>query len=165
MDRAYLLQTKRPSIQEMGVSLFRRIIFEDTQLQKKILDGTCDIITSDRAGQADGETLCRNAMLMFHDLTVYTHVIEPRLLHLAQTYVMEWADNAVGSMSLAEYVTGSVQLMDNELKRCETVGLDLSTRRELLTLLEHQLIQRRQEKLRTLTSNSTDMDYVTNCFQ
>jgi cullin-4 len=134
----------------MGVSLFRRIIFEDSQLQVKILDGMCDIVTSDRAGQAEGETLCRNAISMFHELSVYTHVIEPRLLHLAQTYVMEWADNAVKSMTLAEYVNGSVTLMDSELKRCETVGLDLSTRRELLTLLEHQLIQRRQEKLRTL---------------
>jgi cullin-4 len=147
MDRAYLLQTKRPSIQEMGVSLFRTIIFEDSQLQKKILDGTCDIISSDRAGQVHDESLCKHAIAMFHDLTVYTHVVEPRLLHLAQTYVMDWAENAVKSTSLAEYVNGSVDLMDRELKRCETVGLDLSTRRELLTLLEHQLIQRQQEKL------------------
>jgi cullin-4 len=84
---------------------------------------------------------------MFHDLTVYTHVIEPRLLHLAQMYVMEWAENAVRSTSLAEYINGSVELMDRELRRCEIVGLDLSTRRELLTLLEHQLIQRQQAKL------------------
>jgi cullin-4 len=147
MDRAYLLQTKRPSIQEMGVSLFRTIIFEDSQLQKKILDGTCDIISADRAGQVHDESLCKRAMAMFHDLAVYTHVIEPRLLHLAQTYVMEWAGNAVKSTGLAEYVNGSVELMDRELRRCETVGLDLSTRRELLTLLEHQLIQRQQDKL------------------
>jgi cullin-4 len=132
----------------MGVSLFRKIIFEDKGLQKKILDGTCDIISFDRAGQPQHDSLCKSAVSMFHELGVYTKVIEPRLLHLAQTYVMEWADNAVTNMTLAEYVNGSVELMDSELKRCEVVGLDLSTRRELLTLLEHQLIQRRQEKLR-----------------
>ncbi|KAF2425729.1 Cullin-domain-containing protein [Tothia fuscella] len=147
MDRAYLLQTKRPSIQEMGVALFRSIIFEDKKLQHKILEGICEIVTADRSGTGTDIPLCKEAIAMFHDLTVYANVVEPRLLHMSQTFVKGWADHAVNNMGLAEYVNASVELMDTEFKRCEVVGLDLSTRRALLTLLEHQLIQRQQDTL------------------
>jgi cullin-4 len=152
MDRAYLLRMKRPSIQEMGVSLFRTIIFEDQRLQPKILDGISSLIASDRSGTFQDLSLCKAAVAMFHDLTVYTHVIEPRLLHRSQTFIMEWAENAVQSMNLAEYVNACVELMEKEISRCEAVGLDLSTRRALLALLEHQLIQRQQKKLCKLAS-------------
>jgi cullin-4 len=144
MDRAYLLQTKRPSIQEMGISIFRTAIFEEKLLQKKIIDGFCDLIGLDRAGQLSGQTLSQNAATLFHDLGVYTNTVEPRLLQVAQDYIMNWADAAAKSMPLADYARSSMNLMESELKRCETLGLDLSTRRDLEALLEHQLVQRQQ---------------------
>jgi cullin-4 len=144
MDRAYLLQAKRPSIQEMGVSLFRSIVFEGKQLQPKILDGVCKLIEADRTGEGQDQSLCKDAITMFHELTVYTNVVEPRILLQSQNFVLEWTEKAVSQMSLADYVNASVELMDKEFNRCEAIGLDLSTRRALLTLLEHQLIQRQQ---------------------
>jgi cullin 4 len=147
MDRAYLLQTKRLSIQDMGISIFRDVIVDDRQLQKKIIDGICDLITSHRIGQLYTQALSKDAISLFHDLAVYTTVIEPELLKLAQDFIMKWADDTVKNTSLADYVRSSVELMDSELKRCEDLELDLSTRRDLLALLEHQLVQRQQSKL------------------
>jgi hypothetical protein len=144
MDRAYLLQAKRPSIQEMGISIFRRAIFEDKQLQKKTIDGFCDLIGSDRAGQLTTQTLSKDAVNLFHDLAVYINFVEPRLLKLAQDFVMQWADNAAETMTLADYARSSMELMESELKRCKTLGFDVSTRRDLEALLEHQLVQRQQ---------------------
>jgi cullin 4 len=147
MDRAYLLQAKRPSIQELGIIIFRHAVFEDEQLQPKIIDGFCNLITSDRAGRLYGQALSKNAVTLFHDLAVYINIVEPRLLRLAQDYIMDWADNAAKTMTLADYAHLSMDLMDSELNRCKILGLDLSTRRDLETLLEHQLIQRQQNIL------------------
>ncbi|QDS77252.1 hypothetical protein FKW77_003518 [Venturia effusa] len=147
MDRAYLLQAKKPSIQEMGVSIFRNAIFEDQRIQQKILDGFCDLLRTDRAGQLASQVLSQNAVALFHVLGVYINIVEPRLLRLAQDYIMEWTDKAVKTMSLAEYASSSMALMETELNRCKTLGLDLSTRRDLEIMLEHQIVERRQDTL------------------
>lgn len=129
------------------------MIFEQKQIQKKTIDGICDLIMSDRVGQLSTQSLSKDAISLTHDLAVYTNIIEPRLLKLAQDYIVTWAEDAVKSMDLADYVRSSVELMNTELKRCESLGLDLSTRRDLLALLEHHLIQRHQSKLCKLESS------------
>lgn len=147
MDRAYLLQAKLPSIQEMGIAMFRKAVFDDKQLQPKIVEGFCDLIGSDRAGELASQSLSKDAVTLFHDLAVYINIIEPRLLRLAQDYIIDWTGKAVKEMTLADYALSSVQLMESELNRCKVLGLDLSTRRDLETLLEHQIVQRQQDTL------------------
>ncbi|KAE9994625.1 hypothetical protein EG327_006768 [Venturia inaequalis] len=152
MDRAYLLQAKRASIQEMGVTIFRNAVFEDQRIQQKTLEGFCDLLQADRASQLASQVLSKNAVTLFHVLGVYVNVVEPRLLRLAQDYIMDWTEKAVKTMTLAEYARSSMELMESELNRCKTLGLDLSTRRDLEILLEHQIVERRQETLLNSTS-------------
>lgn len=147
MDRAYLLQAKRPSIQEMGVTIFRTAIFEDQQIQEKTLEGFCNLLQTDRAGQLASQVLSQNAVALFHVLAVYIKVVEPRILRLAQDYIMEWTEKAVKTMTLADYARSSMALMESELNRCKTLGLDLSTRRDLEIMLEYQIVERRQDTL------------------
>ena len=148
MDRAYLLPSKKPSIHEQSISLFRDIAFNDKQLQPKILGGICDFITADRNGDSTDQELAQRAIRMFNTLGVYTHIIEPRLLKESQTFAREWADQSVKSKDLATYVRDAVQLMDDEVARCDVLGLEVkSTKRDLLALLEHHLIERQQDFL------------------
>ncbi|KAF2104039.1 cullin-4B [Rhizodiscina lignyota] len=147
LDRAYLLQSSKPSLQDMAVALFRSTIFEDSQLNARIIGGACDVVAADRAGASLDLSIFRDAINMFHELGTYTKEFEPRLLEASQTYIVTWAERVVAEESLAEYVRMAQQLIQNELKRCEMFNLDTSTRRELLTLLETHLIQKRQERL------------------
>lgn len=131
----------------MGVAIFRNAVFEDQQIQQKTLEGFCDLLQTDRAGQLPSQVLSQNAVTLFHVLGVYLNIVEPRLLKLAQDYIMEWTETAVKAMTLADYARSSMALMESELNRCRTLGLDLSTRRDLEILLEHQIVERRQETL------------------
>jgi cullin-4 len=169
MDRAYLLRNKKPSIPEMGISLFRDIIFNDKQLQPKIVGGVCDFFTADRnSNGSSDQQLAQEAVKMFQKLGVYTHVIEPRLLKESQTFIREWAERAVAQKDLATYMRDAVQLMELETRRCDVIGIDVkSTKRDLLALLEHHLIERQQEylcmyDLFSIASHATDVCIVNN---
>lgn len=131
----------------MGVTIFRHAVFENHQIQQKALDGFCDLLEIDRAGKSPSQVLSQHAVALFHVLAVYVNTVEPRLLKLAQDYIMKWTDEAVKTMTLADYARSSMELMESELNRCKILGLDLSTRRDLEILLEHQIVERRQETL------------------
>ena len=148
MDRAYLLPAKKPSIHELAVSLFRDIIFSDKHLQPRVVGGMCDFVTADREGDSSDRDLAQRAIRMFNTLGVYTHVIEPRLLRESQTFAREWADRSVKTKDLATYVRDAVELMETEVARCDVLGLEVkSTKRDLLALLEHHLVERQQNFL------------------
>jgi cullin-4 len=159
MDRAYLLPAKKPCIHDMSVSLFRHIIFNDRQLQPKIVSGVCDFVTADRSGDSSDQQLARQAVSMFNALGVYTQVIEPRLLKESQTFAREWADKSVKQKDLATYLKDAVVLMDTEVTRCDILGLEVkSTKRDLLALLEHHLIERQQGYLLDTTAIAQLLD-------
>lgn len=87
---------------------------------------------------------------MFNDMQVYTKHFEPRMLELSQEYVMKWADAESEEKSLPEYVRGARALMDREMHRADMYMLPNSTKRDLLTLLEDQLISRKVARLSEL---------------
>ncbi|KAI9879867.1 MAG: hypothetical protein M1830_006719 [Pleopsidium flavum] len=147
MDRSYLLHSiANPSIDEMGLHQFRSCIFSDLILKPKILQGACDLVTSDRKYNESmvDHSLLRQAINVFHALTVYTKDFEPILLGESQEYFISWADQESSTRGLASYVEECHKLIDRETSRCDLFGLDSSTRRELLTKLEELLIKRKE---------------------
>ncbi|TIA66937.1 Cullin-domain-containing protein [Aureobasidium pullulans] len=125
MDRSYLLQTSRGSLQDVTIKIFRDNIFEDPSLKLAIIDGACDLISADRAGQELEPSHLSQAITMFHDLATYSTSFEPRMLASAQRYVVEWANEKSAEKPLPEYVNEAVTFMTKEIERCELfVGLD-----------------------------------------
>ncbi|KAF1971004.1 Cullin-domain-containing protein [Bimuria novae-zelandiae CBS 107.79] len=146
LDRSYLLP-KQESLRDITVKLFRSIIFEHAKLNLRIVDGACDLIAIDRAGEDLDREMFSKAVAMFHEMQVYTQHFEPRMLEFSQTYVKESADKQSAEQSLPEYVKSAQSLMKSEIARVEVFRLDGSTKRDLLTLLEDHLISRKQTKL------------------
>ncbi|KAG9700490.1 Cullin-domain-containing protein, partial [Aureobasidium melanogenum] len=147
MDRSYLLQTSRGSLQDVTIKIFRDNIFEDATLKPGIIDGACDLISADRDGKDLERSRLRQAISMFHDLTTYSTSFEPRMLAFAQQYVVRWADEKSAEQPLPEYVNNAVNFMTKEIDRCEFFGLDQSTRRDLLALLEEHIIENKVDYL------------------
>lgn len=69
------------------------------------------------------------------------------MLELSQTYIAEWAEKESLEKSLADYVASARKLMSGEMARVDMFGLDSTTRRDLLTLLEDHLIQKKETRL------------------
>ena len=147
MDRSYLLQSSKTSLHEIFIQLFRDNIFNNPVLKPKIVDGACDLITTDRTDKGLDHSMLRQAIAMFHDLATYSNSFEPRLLALSQTYVRDLADKESSEKNVPEYVKAAVSFMTKEVERCEVFGLDATTRRDLLTLLEEYLVQQKTDYL------------------
>jgi cullin-4 len=146
LDRSYLLP-KQESLRDITVKLFRSIIFDHPKLNPRIVDGACDLIAIDRAGQDLDRNTFSSAVDMFHDLQVYTQHFEPRMLEFSQTFVKEWADRESAEQTLPAYVKSAQSLMKSEIARVEVFRLDGSTKRDLLTLLEDHIISRKETRL------------------
>lgn len=150
LDRSYLLHTaSKPSIEEMGTIEFRNHIFMGEQLRPRILQGACDLVGSDRQSDQDAhsETVFREAIKMFHALTVYTKFFEPRLMVDSEQYYLSWAHDSVATSDLIGYVEDCDSLMVRELSRCDAYGLDQTTKKGLETYLEDILVDQRQTRL------------------
>lgn len=162
MDRSYLLQSSKSSLHDVTIKIFRDAIFEDQKLKPRIVDGACDMISADRSGKDLDRSLLRHAVTMFHEIATYTNAFEPRMLGFAQQYVVDWADQLSAEKALPEYVNEAVNFMTKEIERCDLFGLDQSTRRDLLALLEDHIIERKLDFL-TNQDNVVDLldDYAT----
>lgn len=147
MDRSYLLQSSKTSLNDVCVQIFRDQIFNNQILQPKIIDGACDLIAADRMAQDLDRAVLRQAISMFHDLAVYGSKFEPRILAVTQTYVVELGDRLTAEKILPDYVATVVDFMSKEVERCEVFGLDATTRKELLYLLEEHLVAQKVDYL------------------
>lgn len=159
MDRSYLLHsTSQPSIEEMGKLQFRTSIFLDEALKPMILQGACNLISYDRRrdeAHFDGELL-RKAIDMFHTLTVYTKDFEPKILGASQSFFNEWSSSQSASLSLARYVEECHALIEREISRCKSFGLETTTEKDLVTLLDRFLIIKQELRL-TSTHDVTNL--------
>ena len=150
LDRSYLLHSaSEPSIDEMGVNEFLTTVFMPHQLKSKILQGACDLVNADRGGDeaARNNSLYREAIKMFHSLAVYTKFFEPKLMSESEQYYMSWAEETVSKTDLTGYVESCVKLIDQELRHCDTFGLDQTTKKALEQYLEDILVDQRQTRL------------------
>ena len=150
LDRSYLLHSSSlPSIAEMGISDFRTHVFMIKQLNQRILHGACDLLRNDRNRDQDarGEALYLDSIKMFHGLAVYTKAFEPMLMVGSEEHFNAWASSNVSSTDLAGYVEGCVNLISEEMIRCDKYSLDQTTKKCLESYLEDILVDQRQDRL------------------
>lgn len=143
----------------MGTNEFRKQVFSHHALKSRILSGACQLVAADRQGShtEQDSNLLRKAIAIFHSLGIYTSNFEPELLGRSSSYFASWSDEKAGSLDLAQYISESQSLIDRELQRCDSFGLDSTTRKSLETYLEDILIDKndRQKLLLNTTGISS----------
>lgn len=130
---------------------FRDLVFLPQTLKPRILGGVCELLAADRQMKSNPEKadLLREAIKMFHALSVYTSSFEPEFLARSSSYLSAWSDQKAETLGLAPYIEESVDLIDTELARCSSLGLDSSTQKAIETYLLDLLVDQedRQKKL------------------
>ncbi|KAL8770883.1 MAG: hypothetical protein Q9209_003534 [Squamulea sp. 1 TL-2023] len=152
LDRSYLLNSPLlPSIEEMGTNEFRDILFLPQTFRSRILGGACELLAADRQNKhkTGDEDVLRKAIKMFHTLTVYTSSFEPDFLARSSSFFASWSDHKAESLGLAQYIEESISLIDSELSRCSSFGLDSTTQKTIENYLLDLLVDQedRQKKL------------------
>ena len=133
----------------MGVQLFRTYVYANATLQSRILQGAYDLLTVDRQTslEADMRELLTDAIKMFHVLAVYTTDFEPKIIGDSESYLMSWAESTSSAGDIGHYVGECHKLLEREISRCDTFGLDKTTKDTLERHIEDIIVERRQELL------------------
>ncbi|KAM0722426.1 hypothetical protein Q7P37_001867 [Cladosporium fusiforme] len=148
LDRSYLLSSSKTSLSDLTPKLFREVIFSNDSLKGHVVEGACDLVETEREQRSGADQdLFKRAVEMFHELTVYTASFEPRFLGHSQEFVDEWSTKMSSQKTVPEYVSLANETIATEMARCEDYALSLSTRRDLLSLLEQHMIVRRESYL------------------
>jgi hypothetical protein len=150
LDRSYLLRSKsHSSIEDMGISEFRSIVFSDARAKSSAIQGACDLMNAARQRRqtSDDENVFCRAVEMFHRLGVYGNEFEPKLLADSERFFLGWAEEMSTNGTLAEYIMGSQDLFADEGQRSSSYGLGALTGRKLQSSMTEILVGPRQKQL------------------
>ena len=141
----------------MGIELFRTYAYSNDEIKPKLLQGTYDLLNTDRREglKGDNRKLLIDATKMFHTLAVYTKDLEPKLVGDSEAYFLSWAESKSSSLDLACYVDECEKLIERETRRCETFALDRTTRDTLEVHMEDILVEQKQDMLLNTAAIST----------
>jgi len=160
MDQSYLLRSvEHPSVMETGLILFRSQVFTDAFLRKKVMDGVVALVDLDRRGNAtdrDAEFL-KQAIDALHELSVYTSDFEPVFKTATEAFFRSWRESEAEKAGLSHYVTVCSTLLDNEMRRCDLLSLDRSTRAQLSELFDIIFVE---EKVDYMINQDSLMDLL-----
>ncbi|KAK0738235.1 Cullin family-domain-containing protein [Schizothecium vesticola] len=155
LDRSYLL-LKKPAqgVNEMGVELFRKVVFggrksgEVPVLGARVLMAVCELVEFDRRRDGRFDTgLLKEAVLMLRSLGVYGKLFEVRFLAESYKYFVEFAAEWSVNCGLKDYITASDRLLQREAERCDMYNFDSTTKRELRETAQRLLTVEYSEKL------------------
>ncbi|KAJ3577326.1 hypothetical protein NPX13_g3240 [Xylaria arbuscula] len=153
LDRSFLLSSKDcPQINDLGIALFRNMVFASTQpslssVGGKSLLGLCELIDYDRKGDSRFDpALLRDSISMLNVLNVYGKLFEPLFLKKSSAYLEDFAEE-LSAASLKSYISACEKLLAQEDDRCNAFNFDSTTKRQLMSKAHHILIDNYSEKL------------------
>ncbi|KAI5786275.1 Cullin family-domain-containing protein [Pyronema domesticum] len=154
LDRSYLFSsTSRQSIKLTGISMFRKHIIENRSLEKRLQNGVFELFKQDR--QSGGEdsintTLLKSYMTMISDLGLYSW-FEPDFIQDSRSYYKQLAERESLAESPIAYIRECALQIEKETMRCEKFSLEVSTKRQLLSVLDEEIIK---QKIPLLTDSA-----------
>ncbi|KAI1854623.1 hypothetical protein JX266_000741 [Neoarthrinium moseri] len=148
LDRTFLLKFKDlQMINDMAITLFRRMVFLSSKFGPTVLAGMCDLIDHDRRGDSRFDaSLLRESVSMLHVLNIYGKSFEPRFLETSRAYFEEFAEEQSAS-SLKSYISACKRLLAAEDFRCNAYNFDSLSKRQLMLDAHTLLIESYSEKL------------------
>ncbi|GAP89236.2 putative ubiquitin ligase subunit [Rosellinia necatrix] len=164
LDRSFLLNNKgSPQINDMAISLFRKMAFVSVQSSSsgpgaKSLAGMCDLIDYDRRGDSRFDaTLLRDSISMLHVLNIYGKSFEPQFWKASNNYLRGFAEE-FSVAPLKTYISACEKLLAREDYRCNAFNFDSTTKRQLMSIAHSILINNYADKLLDAGSISKILD-------
>lgn len=142
------------TIWDTGLDLFRTHIASDSRIGKRFLLGIFHLFEKDR--QSQGEVINMSLLLscirMITSLGLYSSDFEPKFINVSRDYFSRLAEQESQSQNLAGYLAECTSQLERESLRCEKFQLDLSTKREIVSVLEQEMVHKQVSVLVDVTS-------------
>ncbi|XP_014681402.1 PREDICTED: cullin-4A-like [Priapulus caudatus] len=140
LDRTYVLQnSSMPSIWDMGLELFRVHIISNRSVQNRTVVGLLLLIESERNGEAVDRSLLKSLLRMLSDLQIYHEVFEVQFLEATNQLYRTEGQQLMQERDVPEYLMHVDKRLNEETERLLHY-LDQSTKKALITCVEHQLL-------------------------
>ncbi|CEJ94934.1 hypothetical protein VHEMI10440 [[Torrubiella] hemipterigena] len=153
LDRTYLLRESLPSINDMAITQFRRMLFPSSSstnqrpFEGDVVKGICDLIEADRRGNdARDPELLRDSIMMLYVLGVYTKHFEPVFLATSKGYFQE-CGTTWNMSNLRDHIDSCETLLQREDHRCMAFNIDSTTEKLLMQTAHTVLIEEYADKL------------------
>ncbi|KAJ6261945.1 Cullin-4A [Drechslerella dactyloides] len=142
-NQAYLYPAPdKDQILDMGIQLFSTHIITDTKFKLKFLNGIFQLYEKDRKGQADvdNSNLLIASIRILSTLGLYSTLFEPRFIDVSEGYYRLLAEEETESEDVARYAKECASQIKGEIARVEKFNLETTTRRDLIAIIEKEMI-------------------------
>ena len=154
MDRTYVPQNRRRPVYELGLHLFRTVVWEHPRVQPRVTQLLLDAVASERAGLlTDDRTLLKQNISMLLELgaadasNVYERDFETLFLGTTQEFYHRESLDFLSKNTAIDYVAKAQGRLDEEKIRAAALGLAQTTEGPLQNIVETELIERHAEAL------------------
>ena len=154
MDRTYVPAQRRRAVYELGLHLFRIIVWEHPRVQPRVTELLLSAIASERAGLlTDDRSLLKANLGMLLELgqadysNVYERDFETLFLATTQEFYRQESLGYLSQNTATDYVSKATDRLEEERDRSSALALPPTTEIPLLSSLETELIERHARTL------------------
>uniref|UniRef100_A0A7S3PYP2 Cullin family profile domain-containing protein n=1 Tax=Chaetoceros debilis TaxID=122233 RepID=A0A7S3PYP2_9STRA len=154
MDRTYVTQQKSRPVFELGLHLYRIIVWEHENVMNRVTELLLQAIANERAGLlTDDRTLLKANLTMLQQLgmadhsNVYERDFDGVFLGTTQEFYQNESSAYLAENSASDYVNKAVSRLGEEKARSEALALPPTTEVPLFQMLETELIERHAKTL------------------
>ncbi|CAB4006658.1 Cullin-4A, partial [Paramuricea clavata] len=147
LDRTYVLQNPSIiSIWDLGLQLFRIHIVDNSIVEERTIEGLLSLIEKERNGEAVDRTLLKSLLRMLADLQMYDTSFEKKFIKATEIIYAAEGDRLMQETDVPEYLEHVQRRLQEENDRLLHY-LDHSTRKQLITCVEKQLLGKHSQSI------------------
>ena len=141
LDRTYIMvHTDVRSIWDLGLYLFRKVLFSHTVLENKIISGLNSVILQAREGEMIDAQSFRDIIRMISSIGMYKQKFEPSFLNRTRkTYATESLQK-LETLTIPKYLQYTVDRIREENERMKDY-IDTESHKCLIQCMEHTLLR------------------------
>jgi len=160
MDRTYASQEKLKPMYELGLHLYRRIVWDHSRVQNRVSDLLLQTIANERIGiLTDDRTLIKDNLNMLQQLgsadncDVYEKDFDGLFLGTTQEFYRNESSSYLAVNTASNYVQKAKARLDEEKARAIALSFPPTTERPLFHILQMELIERHAKSLVTMENS------------
>jgi len=160
MDRTYASQEKLQPMYELGLHLYRRIVWDHSRVQNRVSDLLLQTIANERIGiLTDDRTLIKDNLNMLQELgsadncDVYEKDFDGLFLGTTQEFYRNESSSYLAVNTASNYVQKAKARLDEEKARAIALSFPPTTERPLFHILQMELIERHAKSLVTMENS------------
>jgi len=154
MDRTYVTQAKRRPVYDLGLHLFRIVVWEKAEIKKNVTDLLLGAVAKEREGFLNDDRSKLKAIIgMLLDLgradfsaDVYQD-FETRFLGETQEFYRSESLHYLSNNTASDYVNKAQTRLREEKERAQALSLPNTTETPLQSIVQTELIERHAETL------------------